>query len=119
MNSPKNRDEQRCPKPPDKTHPQGEDEQESQEQGETGEMEESDQRREEGEEAEVDTAPEKAEDMSEAEEADDSLRPNRQELFGGQENWGYKIYTTQFDEEISAPDLCDAEELNRLRSGDN
>ncbi|MBI3440291.1 MAG: cobaltochelatase subunit CobT, partial [Proteobacteria bacterium] len=28
---------------------------------------------------------------------------------------GYKIYTAQFDEEINARDLCDAEELQKLR----
>ncbi|MFV2091663.1 MAG: cobaltochelatase subunit CobT [Hyphomicrobiales bacterium] len=29
---------------------------------------------------------------------------------------GYQIYTSQFDEEVSAEDLCDEEELNRLRA---
>ena len=47
---------------------------------------------------------------------DDDARPNRGELpFAHQEEWGYKVFTTLFDEEISAPDLCDAEELARLR----
>jgi cobaltochelatase CobT len=95
---------------------QGDEQDDIQEQGETGEMEDSDERREEGEDAEAEAAPEQAEDMSEAEDADEGLRPNREELFAHQENWGYKIYTAQFDEEIFAPDLCDAEELTRLRS---
>ncbi len=95
---------------------EGDEEDDIQEQGETGEMEDSGERREDGEEAEVEPSPEQAEDMSEAEEADEGLQPRREELFGQKDNWGYKIYTTQFDEEISAPDLCDAEELTRLRS---
>jgi cobaltochelatase CobT len=95
---------------------EGSEEEDSQEQGETGETEESDERREDGEEAEAEASPEQSEDLSEALEPDDGLKPNRQEVFGRQENWGYKIYTPQFDEEISAPDLCDAEELTRLRN---
>jgi cobaltochelatase CobT len=92
------------------------DDQDSQDQGETGEVEQSDERREDGEQAETEASPEQAEDMSETVEAQDDLRPNRNEPFAHQENWGYKIYTSQFDEEISAPDLCDAEELARLRN---
>ena len=92
------------------------DDQDSQDQGETGEVEQSDERREDGEQAETEASPEQAEDMSETVEADDDLRPNRNEPFAHQENWGYKIYTPQFDEVISAPDLCDAEELARLRN---
>ena len=92
------------------------DDQDSQDRGETGEVEQSDERREDGEQAETEASPEQAEDMSETVEADDDLRPNRNEPFAHQENWGYKIYTPQFDEVISAPDLCDAEELARLRN---
>ncbi len=92
------------------------DDQDSQDQGETGEVEQSDERREDGEQAETEASPEQAEDMSETVEAEDDMRPNRSEPFAHQENWGYKIYTPQFDEEISAPDLCDAEELARLRN---
>ena len=32
------------------------------------------------------------------------------------ESWEYKTYTTQFDEVVSAADLCDEEELTRLRA---
>ena len=95
---------------------EGEEEEDTQQQGETGESERSDERREDGEEAEVEASPEQSDDLSEALEPDESLKPNRQEVFAHQENWGYKIYTPQFDEEISAPDLCDAEELTRLRN---
>ena len=95
---------------------EGDEQEDTQEQSEAGESEDSDERREDGEEAEIEAAPEQSEDLSEALEPDDGLKPNRQEIFGSQENWGYKIYTPQFDEEISAPDLCDAEELTRLRN---
>ncbi len=89
---------------------------ETQEQGEKGETEESD-KREDGDDADVESAPEQSEDLSDALEPDDGLTPNRQEQpFAHQENWGYKVYTAQFDEEISAPDLCDTEELVRLRT---
>ena len=89
---------------------------ETQEQGEKGETDESDSK-EDGDDANVETSPEQSEDVSDALEPDDGLTPNRQEQpFAHQENWGYKVYTAQFDEEISAPDLCDAEELTRLRT---
>ena len=46
-----------------------------------------------------------------------AMKPNRRNsLSPAPKNWGYKIYTAQFDEEISAPDLCDDEELTRLRN---
>jgi cobaltochelatase CobT len=91
-------------------------EEDTKDQGETGESEESEQSSEDGEDAEVEASPEQSEDLSDAMEPDDGQRPNRQEVFAHQENWGYKIYTPQFDEEIVAPDLCDAEELTRLRN---
>ena len=93
----------------------GAEQEDTQEQGETGELEQSDERREDGADAEIETTPELADDMSEADQPDDGQRSNRQEAFAGQDHWGYKIYTPQFDEEISAPDLCDPEELTRLR----
>jgi cobaltochelatase CobT len=100
----------------DSDNQDGADENDSEEQGEIGEAEESDERREDGAEAEAEASPEQSDDMSETLEPEDGLRPNRTEPFAHQENWGYKIYTPQFDEEISAPDLCDVEELSRLRN---
>ena len=94
---------------------EGAEDQQAQEQGESGEVEESDEGKEDGQESELDALPEQSEDLAEAMEPDDGQRPNRESAFANQENWGYKIYTPQFDEEISAPDLCDAEELSRLR----
>jgi cobaltochelatase CobT len=96
---------------------EGTEEQDTQETGDQGETEQSDERSEDGQEADVDTTPEQTDDMSDALESDGALKPNRPEqAFAQQENWGYKVYTPQFDEEIFAPDLCDAEELTRLRN---
>src|SRR5580698_4216889 len=97
---------------------QGEsEEQENQDQSEAGETEFTEDRGEEGEDADAEMSGDQVEDLSDAEQAEDAMRPNRaQQPFAGSENWGYKIYTAQFDEEISAPDLCDDEELTRLRN---
>jgi cobaltochelatase CobT len=96
---------------------QGSDEQESQELGETGETEFTEDRGEEGEDTESEVSGEQSEDFAETEQPEEGMQPNRaQPPFSQAEHWGYKIYTPQFDEEISAPDLCDNEELTRLRS---
>jgi cobaltochelatase CobT len=47
----------------------------------------------------------------------DSRSFNRPDLpFQGVERWDYRVFTTQFDETISAEKLCDAAELTRLRN---
>lgn len=53
-------------------------------------------------------------DMGDADEASEPWRPKAQ----GNERKGpdYKPFTAKFDEIIDAPDLCDAEELDRLRA---
>ncbi len=53
-------------------------------------------------------------DGGEADEASDARRPNTpaSERSGND----YKAYTTKFDEMVRAEELCDAEELDRLRS---
>jgi cobaltochelatase CobT len=72
---------------------------------------------EDGEEVETDAASEQSEDLSDATEPEDGAKPQRGEAaFANQDSWGYKIFTTEYDEEISASDLCEAEELARLRS---
>ncbi|HXR95585.1 MAG TPA: cobaltochelatase subunit CobT [Rhizomicrobium sp.] len=92
-------------------------EQESQDQSEAGETEFTEDQDQAGEDADADVSGEQVEDLSDAEQAEDAMRPNRaQQPFANAETWGYKIYTAQFDEEISAPDLCDDEELTRLRN---
>ena len=61
--------------------------------------------------------PSTSDELSDATEPEDGTKPNRHEApFAHQDEWGYKIFTTQFDEEIAATDLCEADELARLRS---
>ena len=68
-------------------------------------------------EAADDEAGEEADDDSAAAEGDD--RPGgpqpRREKPSGDPEASYRPYTRQFDEEIDASDLCDADELARLR----
>src|SRR6185437_8948434 len=46
-----------------------------------------------------------------------SLKPHRPEQpFSHQNEWGYKVHTLQFDEQVPATELCDPEELGRLRN---
>ncbi|WP_066528510.1 cobaltochelatase subunit CobT [Erythrobacter sp. CCH5-A1] len=60
-------------------------------------------------------------DMAEGEPSDDSdaanapVRPNRPQA-EVPASVDYKAFTTRFDEEVAAPDLCDSEELDRLRA---
>lgn len=64
---------------------------------------------------------EQSDDAADADMADDGeegmlpTRPNRP-WTDLPENFDYKSYTTQFDEVIAATDLCDEEELTRLRA---
>ena len=52
-----------------------------------------------------------------AQETREGKRPMRPDLpFSDVERWDYKVFTTQFDEVVNAEDLCDAEELTRLRN---
>src|SRR5215472_2863732 len=71
---------------------------------------------EDGDEVESDSVSEPSDELSDTIEPEDGAKPNRHEApFAHQDEWGYKVFTTEFDEEISAPDLCEAEELARLR----
>ena len=71
---------------------------------------------EDGEEADSDAASEQSEDLSDATEPEDGAKPQRHDApFAHQDEWGYKVFTAEFDEEIAATDLCEAEELARLR----
>jgi cobaltochelatase CobT len=42
-------------------------------------------------------------------------RPNTS-VIEAPDDFGYKVFTSEFDETIAAPDLCESEELTRLRS---
>ena len=91
------------------------------EQQATGETSSADAELEEAEGEEGDETMEmRAEDsdeLSDAENPDEGVKPWRPDLpFADQDEWGYKVYTTQFDEVIAAEELCDAEELTRLRN---
>ena len=57
-------------------------------------------------------------DAAEGEQQDDGEEPWRPQLpFSSLSNDNfYKVFTNQFDEEVAAEDLCDADELNRLRN---
>jgi cobaltochelatase CobT len=85
-----------------------------------GETSEADIREAEGEEsadADAEMRAEQTEEMGDATEPEDGMKPWRPEQpFAHQDEWGYKFFTAQFDEEIEAAELCDAEELARLRA---
>jgi cobaltochelatase CobT len=52
-----------------------------------------------------------------SQETREGKRPMRPDLpFSDVERWDYKIFTSQFDEVVNAEDLCEAEELTRLRN---
>ena len=64
----------------------------------------------------ADNTPEVEQESGSAEGTGDAAGPgNRKDIEAGQTAKGYHAYTTSFDEEILAEDLCDPEELSRLR----
>ena len=77
--------------------------------------------REEGEGRESDSEARGEEEMEggmagdEGEEGMQPVRPNRP-WTDEPEHFDYAAFTTAFDEEVAAPELCDAEELDRLRA---
>ena len=97
----------------------GEAEQESA--GERSEVEVSDDATEELQEgaSEASDAPsgdwDDEDENSEAEEAGEAPRP-RESKNDGRPQTDYKPYTVKFDETVTAEELCDAEELTRLRA---
>src|ERR671932_613452 len=54
-------------------------------------------------------------ERSEAERAGEPWRPHPS-LANDPDRFDYRVYTTRFDEVVRAEDLCDADELDRLRS---
>lgn len=99
---------------PDGENDQGED-QDARQEGESAATE-SAADSEDGEEVDADSASEQSEDLSDATEPEDGAKPQRHDAaFAHQDDWGYKVFTAEFDEEIAATDLCEAEELSRLR----
>src|SRR5262245_54997333 len=52
-----------------------------------------------------------------SQETREGKRPMRPDLpFSDVERWDYKVFTSQFDEVVNAEDVCEAEELTRLRN---
>jgi cobaltochelatase CobT len=93
---------------------------ESPEEGTQTELSEADLSESEGEEGEETAAEMQADqtaEPSDAQESDEGVKPWRPEQpFSNQDNWGYRVFTTQFDETVSATELCDPDELTRLRN---
>jgi cobaltochelatase CobT len=54
-------------------------------------------------------------DQAESEEPAESRRPPQQSI-DDRHRFDYRVYTTRFDETIGAEDLCDPDELDRLRA---
>ena len=72
---------------------------------------------EEGQETSAEMGADDNDELSDAQDTDDGVKPWRPDLpFSHQDEWGYKIYTTAYDEVVEAEGLCDPEELSRLRN---
>jgi cobaltochelatase CobT len=100
---------------PEGDNEDGED-QDAQQEGESA-ASESAAEAEDGEEVESEQAAENSDELADSTDPEDGAKPNRHESpFAHADDWGYKVFTTEFDEEIGASDLCEAEELARLRS---
>jgi cobaltochelatase CobT len=56
-------------------------------------------------------------DSQDSQETKEGKRPFRPDLpFADVERWDYKVFSSQSDEVVNAEDLCDLEELSRLRN---
>ncbi len=107
-------DEQGEPEPQSQD---GDDNAESSSDAELSDAEMSESDTEDGEETAAETQVEETSEPSDSQETDDGMKPWRPDQpFSNQDNWGYRIFTAQFDETVSATDLCDADELTRLRN---
>jgi cobaltochelatase CobT len=89
----------------------------AQEQGETSETDLGESEGEEGADSDAEMRAEQSDEISDATEPEDGAKPNRSDTpFAHQDEWGYKPFTQLFDEEILAGELCDPEEMTRLRN---
>ncbi|MDQ0467504.1 cobaltochelatase subunit CobT [Labrys wisconsinensis] len=94
---------------------------ESEDQSQSARLEEAEEGEDDGEEREAQEAESPSSDMPDESEADDAeaaSQPWRPPEGRGSERHGpdYRAFTTRFDEVVDAPDLCDPEELDRLRA---
>jgi cobaltochelatase CobT len=56
-------------------------------------------------------------DAQDSQETKEGKRPFRPDLpFSDVERWDYRVFSGQFDEIVNAEELCDSEELSRLRN---
>ena len=56
-------------------------------------------------------------EAQDSQETKEGKRPFRPDLpFSDVDRWDYRVFTGQFDEEVRAEDLCDSDELSRLRN---
>lgn len=94
---------------------EGEQGQETRQEQETGEAQQGESDDEDGEEVESQTDMSEGDSGDEGEEGTMPVRPNRP-WTEAPESFDYKPYTTEFDEVVEATDLCDFEELDRLRA---
>ena len=96
---------------------QGDAEEDADAQGETSEADMKEAEGEESADADAESRVEQTDELGDATEPEDGMKPWRPDQpFAHQDEWGYKIHTTQFDEIVDATELCDAEELARLRA---
>jgi cobaltochelatase CobT len=96
------------------SHEGGESDEQSAQESSEAEMAEGES--EDGEEVSAEMTSEQMAEASE-QESDEGMKPWRPEQpFSQADQWGYKVFTQQFDEMVHATELCDADELTRLRN---
>ncbi|HUO93549.1 MAG TPA: cobaltochelatase subunit CobT [Rhizomicrobium sp.] len=107
-------DEQGEPEP---QSDQGDESAEASSESEMADAEMSESDIEDGEDVAAETQVEETSEPSDSQDTDEGMKPWRPEQpFSHTDEWGYNIFTTQFDEIVAATDLCDADELTRLRN---
>jgi cobaltochelatase CobT len=94
------------------------DEEDEQERSESGEADASAEYSDEGESESSERRPDQESEDGEMLEAPESAEPWRPNSGGAIDidRFEYRAFTTKYDETVQAEDLCDAEELTRLRS---
>lgn len=102
---------------PESQQEQGGEEEDASGEPEAADAELSDAEGKESDEQSVETRGEEQEESADQGDQDENMKPWRPEApFSKQDEWGYRIHTTQFDEIVEAEELCDAEEMTRLRN---
>jgi cobaltochelatase CobT len=99
----------------------GEQSQEGPEQADAGkaepaDSEETDTEGEDTQETSAEIRGEQTKDLADSDEHAGERQWRQDQPFADSGRWGYQIYCTQFDETVAATDLCDPDELTRLRN---